>query len=114
MRIEIIKLPVATVSITNKREHWSKRSKRANGQREAAYLLTQPLSKMGLPMTVKLTRISPRPLDDDNLRSALKSVRDGVADRLKLDDRDPRVKWEYDQRKGVPKEQAVEIMASEQ
>ncbi len=113
MRTETIKAPIATVSITNKREHWSKRSRRAKGQREAAYLLTQLLSKMGLPMTVTLTRIAPRALDDDNLRSALKSVRDGVADRLGIDDRDSRVVWAYGQRKGIPKEIAVEIVASE-
>lgn len=113
MRTETIKVPIVTVSTTNVREHWAKRSRRAKGQREAAYLLTQPLSKMGLPMIVTLTRIAPRALDDDNLRSALKSVRDGVADRLGVDDRDPRVEWAYSQRKGIPKEQAVEIVASE-
>lgn len=40
-------------------------------------------------------------LDDDNLRSALKAVRDGIAEKLGIDDRDPRVEWRYGQRKGM-------------
>jgi hypothetical protein len=52
-----------------------------------------------LPLVVTLTRLSPGELDDDNLRPALKSVRDGVADALDVDDRDKRVRWEYYQRK---------------
>lgn len=52
---------------------------------------------MSLPCVVRLTRLSPGTLDDDNLRGALKAVRDGVADRLGVDDRDPRVTWEYAQ-----------------
>lgn len=65
---------------------------------------------IGLPATVKLTRVAPsNGLDDDNLRGALKSVRDGIADALGVDDRDPRVTWEYDQRRGKPREYAVEV-----
>lgn len=62
-----------------------------------------------LPCVVTLTRISPRLLDDDNLRPALKAVRDGVADRLGVDDRDPRVEWRYAQRKGAQKAVEVEM-----
>jgi len=46
---------------------------------------------------VKLTRLSPGSLDDDNLRGALKTVRDQVADQLGIDDRAPI--WDYDQRR---------------
>lgn len=48
-------------------------------------------------------------LDDDNLAGSAKSLRDGIADRLQIDDRDPRVQWKYAQRKGEPKQYAVEI-----
>jgi hypothetical protein len=58
---------------------------------------------------VRLTRISPRSLDSDNLESALKSVRDGVANVLGIDDRDPRVRYVVDQRKGEHGESAVRI-----
>lgn len=59
---------------------------------------------------VTLTRLAPSSgLDDDNLRGALKAVRDGVADALRIDDRDPRVTWEYEQRRSQPRQWAVEI-----
>ncbi len=48
---------------------------------------------------IRLTRIGPRPLDDDNLAAALKAVRDGVADGLGFpDDADPALHWVYNQR----------------
>ena len=48
---------------------------------------------------VVLVRISAGELDDDNLRGALKSVRDEVAAWIGLDDKDPRIAWKYDQQK---------------
>ena len=62
-----------------------------------------------MPVVITLTRVSPRELDDDNLRPALKSARDGIADWLQVDDRDPRVKWEYAQERGKPKGVRVEV-----
>lgn len=61
---------------------------------------------------VKLTRVAPRELDCDNLRGALKGCRDGVADWLCINDRDRRVRWEYDQRPGGVREYAVQIEIS--
>jgi len=49
---------------------------------------------------VVLTRISPRPFDDDNNAAALKSVRDGIAEAWGIDDAEPRVTWVTDWRKG--------------
>jgi hypothetical protein len=60
-------------------------------------------------LEVHLTRIAPRELDDDNLRGALKSTRDGVADALGIDDRDPRVRWGYGQERGKVREYAVRV-----
>ena len=55
----------------------------------------------GLPMRIRLERAKRgRPMDDDNLRSALKACRDGVADALGVDDGSPLVTWEYAQVKG--------------
>lgn len=94
-----VTLPVATVSEANRRDHWSTKAKRAKRHRTAARAMC-PL--VPLPATVRLVRLSTRTLDDDNLRGALKAVRDGCADRLGVDDRDPRVTWEYAQERGVP------------
>jgi hypothetical protein len=48
---------------------------------------------------VKFVRISAGELDDDNLRGALKAIRDEVAEWIGLDDRDPLIVWKYDQEK---------------
>ena len=63
-----------------------------------------------LPCVVTLTRIAPRALDCDNNQISMKAVRDGVADRLGVDDRDPRVTWRYGQEKpDQPRTYAVRI-----
>lgn len=101
-------IPVKTYSKLNAREHWAVRSRRTKTERRAAgYIVPNTTPVAGT--TVTLTRISPRPLDDDNLRGALKAIRDGVADRLGIDDRDSRVTWQYGQRRGEPRQHAVEV-----
>lgn len=103
-----VEIPVKTVSVMNVREHWRKRAARAKTHRLSAYLMLGPNTpRPALPCTVTLTRIAPRPLDDDNNQAAIKACRDGVADWFGLDDRDPRITWAYGQAKGKPKHYAV-------
>ncbi len=107
--------PVETVSELNRRDHWSVRSRRVKNQRQAVRLLW-PWRTMALnfPLVVTLTRVSPRELDDDNLRGALKAIRDQVADNLGLpSDRDRRVRWEYGQAKCKPREAGVRVVLVE-
>lgn len=108
-----VTFPMHTVSEANRRGHWSKHAGRIKGQREAAGLVVQAESQQRTgrhaswlllpaddgPLLVTFSRLAPRELDDDNLRGALKAVRDGVADALGIDDRDPRVTWLYAQEK---------------
>ncbi len=63
-----------------------------------------------LPCVVTLTRVGPRAIDThDNLRAGtLKAVVDRIAKQLGVDDADPRVTWEYRQKKG-PHSVRVEI-----
>lgn len=86
----------------NSREHHQVRARRVRMERQmvAAYVNGQP--KPQTPLLVTLTRIAPSSgLDDDNLASALKSVRDQVAAWLGVDDklRDV-VRYQYRQQKG--------------
>ena len=97
-------LPIRTYSLTNSRVHWRVRSQRAKQQRQAACLVAP---KAALPCVVTMTRIGPRKLDDDNLQGALKSIRDGIADKLGVDDSDARIAWRYNQ--AIGKEFGVEI-----
>lgn len=42
---------------------------------------------------VCITRMAPRGLDDDNLASSMKAIRDGIAEGLGVDDRKPLVRY---------------------
>jgi hypothetical protein len=94
-------VPMKAPSTSNLREHWSARAKRVDRQKVATRARC-PVWTQGPLLVVTLTRVSPRTLDDDNLRGALKSVRDGVATWLRVDDATPLVRWEYAQHKGEP------------
>jgi hypothetical protein len=107
-------VPVKTVSVLNRREHWAGRARRTKiHRREAAWALRiAGFEKPSGKVSVTLTRIAgPRgkELDDDNLRGALKAVRDGVSDWLGIDDADPSVKWDYLQIKGKAWAVQVEV-----
>lgn len=97
-------------SVANLREHHHAKAERMKAHRLIGRSLGRRVAPVRILMpwavVVQLTRVAPRPLDDDNLASALKAVRDGVADALGVDDRDPRVVWLVDQRKGKA---AVEV-----
>lgn len=107
----IIDMPLRTVSEMNTRGHWSERAYRAKQQRGVAGLACRTAARAaGLPAIVTMTRIAPRALDDDNLRSAIKALRDGIADAFDLkNDSDPRITWRYAQARGKPCEYAVRV-----
>jgi hypothetical protein len=84
------------------------RARRVKSEREStAWVLTrQP--RPALPCTVSFTRVAPSSgLDDDSLPASCKGIRDQIAAWIGVDDRDPRVSWKYDQRRG--KQWAVEV-----
>lgn len=107
-------IPLRTKSAANLREHWAAKAKRVKAERLATFAAfpRNALGQLGVLDTaatahVQMVRVAPRALDDDNLRPALKAVRDEIARLLGVDDRDPRVEWGYGQAKGKPKEHAV-------
>lgn len=108
-----VTIPIRTRSTLNQREHWATRAKRTKSHRQAAKLAWRRARPPPLPVRVLLVRVAPRALDGDNLQGALKAVRDGVADWLGVDDRDPRIRWEYEQLRGKPGEYAVRIEVSD-
>jgi len=114
--IPVIRFPIKLPSAANMRDHWGRRHRRVKNQRRDtwAVLRQRGVVKPRLPVTVHLTRIAPRRLDQgDNLAMALKAVRDEVAAWLGVDDGSRWVEWRYHQRKGEPKEQACEIWFEE-
>lgn len=110
-------IPVRTVNPTNNRQHWRVVWRRSKDQRRlASSSLTTPAmaglwaqARVHLPAVVTLTRISPGTLDDDNLRPALKSIRDGIADAFGVADNDPRIEWRYDQAKAKRGQYGVRV-----
>lgn len=105
----MIVIPLRTVSGMNAREHWSARARRVRAERASVGFFVGRAELPTPPCTVRITRVAPsNGLDDDNLASALKAVRDEVATWLGVDDkRRDLVRYVYAQRRG--KEWAVEI-----
>jgi hypothetical protein len=91
-----IMLPVQLPSLANSRLHWADRSRAVRPIREAGYLAVKSLlvrHTICIPSCViTMTRFG-RKLDDDNLATACKPLRDGIADALGINDRDKRIKW---------------------
>lgn len=113
-------LPIRIQSEANLSEHRMKKYTRLKKQKGIVQLVLKTCG-IQLPCKVRLTRISPRELDEhDNLRSALKHIVDAIADVLipglkaGRADGDKSIKWEYGQKKGFPKEFALEIYLEEQ
>ena len=110
IRIEIPGMRLC--SLTNAREHHMVKAKRARAQRQAAQWAIRSRWTEFIyhrAYEIEITRLGPRVLDSDNLASSAKSVRDGIADALGVDDGDPRITWLYAQEKGRPREYGVRI-----
>ena len=95
-------VPIRTVPGLNAREHWRARSTRVRKEREAVGWVLKGQPMPAVPLTVRLTRVSPSSgCDDDNLAGALKGVRDAVAAWLGIDDRrQQQVRYVYAQHRG--------------
>jgi hypothetical protein len=103
-----------TVSEMNERSHWTVRNKRKKEQQRAVYFAWRQTAfgkrLPKLPVVVRLTRFGPRLLDSDNAVSSFKAIRDTVAELLKVDDGDPRISFEYDQR--IDSDYAITILVT--
>lgn len=107
--MKVVEIPLRLRSRLNAREHWGQRARRTRREREAAYMLTP---RVAVPCVVRIVRIGKRRMDGDNLQDSAKAVRDGVAQKLGVDDGDPRVTWEYGQEIGKEYGVRIEIEAA--
>lgn len=111
-------LPIKTISEANCVEHWTKRAKRHKLQKNWIKAAFQS-EEIVFPQIVhiKMIRISPRFLDDDNLVSAFKHIRDAIASQLRPNkapgqaDNDKDITWQYAQEKGKSQMVRIEIYA---
>jgi hypothetical protein len=98
----VIELPLETISELNAREHWRAKANRVKKQRQDAHMLCLISGKgfvvpKNATLDIMLTRLAPRKLDSDNLASAFKAIRDGIADWLGINDGSDRITWTYAQ-----------------
>lgn len=86
----------------NAREHHQARARRVRAERSTVGWFLRGQPKPALPCVVTLTRIAPSSgLDDDNLASACKSIRDAFAEWVGVDDkRRDVVRYAYEQERG--------------
>lgn len=91
----------------------AKKERKAALKRMANELLSNPLpADHSSPMVVLITRLGRRVLDDDNLATACKHIRDGVAEALGVNDGDTsKVVWAYEQEHSQEYKVRVEIDA---
>jgi hypothetical protein len=84
----------------NSREHWRVKAKRVASERNSTSYALMGEQKPPIPCSVRLTRVGPGMLDDDNLVGAMKGVRDEIAKWLGIDDRHSEtVRYVYAQRR---------------
>lgn len=104
----ILALAMKLPSVANQRLHWATKAKQVKAQRKAVAMAwrcvpreqRQALAEWrheGFRLAVTLSRVATRKLDDDNLASAFKAVRDQVAAELGIDDGGDAVAWRYTQ-----------------
>jgi len=97
-----VTIPIKTVNESNQRDYWRKKAKRSQSQRWTANMIVS-CALTRIPrgnLIILLTRIGPRKTDSDSVPSALKAVRDGVADAIGRDDGDESIQWNYAQERG--------------
>ena len=101
------RIPIKLPSLANMSHlHWRRLAKLAKDQKLATYLSIRGKPIPPLPLLITITRVGPRKLDDDNLASACKYVRDEIADAVGEDDGSEQFTWMYEQRMG---EYGVEV-----
>src|SRR5437870_475420 len=91
-------IPIKLPSLANSRLHWRRMASLKKRQRAAVMYCMAGLKLPAPPLVVTITRIGPRKLDDDNLQSACKYVRDEIAAVVGVDDGSPLYTWRYVQR----------------
>ena len=102
-----VMIPIRTVTESNANEMWYTKHSRATRQRQIAQLFLIRMDLPQMPVTVRMVRIGKRLMDDDNLASSAKHIRDQIAATFGVDDGSPLYEWVYGQEIG--KEYGVRV-----
>lgn len=103
--MNVVSMPIRLRGGSNAREHHMVRSRRVKAERWAVqvHLATGHRLQITEPIICRLTKIGPgtRPMDDDNLRSCLKAIRDQFSAWHGVDDgREDLIRFRYAQERG--------------
>jgi hypothetical protein len=105
-----------TVSEANDRSHWAVKNRRKQEQQQLVAVAMHNAIRgrqIEFPCVVKLTRIGPKRMDDDNWTRSAKGVRDIIAQKLGCDDGDEsKIKFEYAQMPIGSRDYAVKVEIS--
>ena len=94
-------IPIKLPSLANLSHlHWYKLSNITKKQKKATKRSLRGLVIPPLPLLITITRIGPHKLDDDNVASACKYIRDEIARAVNVDDGSPLYTWRCEQRTG--------------
>jgi hypothetical protein len=89
---------IKTVSEANSRDHWGVKVRRKQRQQnDFALVWRKHRPKVEPPIAITFTRFSCKTLDDDNLRSCFKGIRDQLAKEIGIDDGSDQITWQYRQ-----------------
>lgn len=102
-------IPIRLPSLSNTRMHWRALDRLKKDQKDTTRACINGLTIPPLPLLITITRIGPRRLDDDNLSSACKYVRDTIAAFVGVDDGSPLYTWRCEQCIGAKYGVEVEI-----
>lgn len=77
----IVEIVLKTVSEANASEHWAKKHKRHRQQKNLVlWALYEHSVPKKLPVHITMTRIGGKKMDEDNLISAFKYIKDAIAE----------------------------------
>src|ERR1051326_7478627 len=112
-QIDFMVSGLKTVSEANDRSHWAVKNRRKQEQQQmVSAVMHNALNgrHVELPCIVKLTRIGPKRMDDDNWARSAKGVRDIIAQKLDCDDGDEsKIRFEYAQMPIGSRDYAVKV-----
>lgn len=112
-----MRVPLTLASRGNARGFSLAHAEEYKAHRDAGLLATKRIARNfrrirnNLIIVIRIVREAPRELDDDNLATACKSFRDGVADAFGVDDRDASIVFLTDQEKAKEASVLVEVYA---
>ena len=94
-------IPIKLPSLANLELHWRAKTSLKEKQKQATKKVLDKLVIPPCPLVITITRIGPKRMDDDNLSSACKYVRDEIARAVGVDDGSDIYTWVYKQEIGV-------------